>query len=268
MNLLNCTTLVLMHFSKLEPLPDAKRKDFQPLMDVFGERTILCLCSKSWNLRENSIKQVLESLSALDMDDNVLRCCCKVLEKGLSDKIIQVYYASLGLLKVLVGEYSKPFKRSTMHPTLGPLIATLVEKIGDTNPKTKALTSEAILHLASHQNVGANFVGSLLSKRAKPQAWRLIIGKLELLRNIIEQYGILEDGGPRESLLGFVVENFNNPNADVRNEAMKTMIEIHRLDKALALKYLANVKGKIRETYDEKFAEYKPEKSNQLVINR
>lgn len=92
--------------SSAEPIPQGKKKDVEPFIELFGEQTVRCVYSKTWNLREHGIKNIEKALGSTTADEEkVARGCGKIMEKTIIDKNAQVYFATLSLLQVLTGNH-------------------------------------------------------------------------------------------------------------------------------------------------------------------
>lgn len=237
------------------PIPAAKLKEVQPLIDVFGEESIVALFEKKWQLRESAVKNIQKNLpNFADGDPSIiLSMGCKVVELAFEDKLLQVCTAGISLLESIV-EYSTEVSRHTVHGVLQTVLGVVVDRTGDSNARAREAAMKCLVLLASQPHVGVSFVASFVMKR-KVQGWRPILGKLEFLVKMIPEhnFGDSEKRLPRDSVLSFINSNFDNPNAEVRNMAVTAMVEAFRLDSRAVRLAVANVKPQIKDILDAKF---------------
>lgn len=218
---------------------------------------MLPLFSKAWADRESALKEIQQQLPQFEEDPvSVFKTCCKVIEVAFSDKITHVYYAGLSLLQTAVSTFEE-IKKATSHPALAVLLPILIEKTGDSNPKTREHSMSTLHFLAQRPNVGCSFIASHLLKVKKNQAWRPILGRLELLARFISEFGYGDDDHsvPKDTVLRFIIGCFEHANVEVRNAAMNAMVESYKEDKQTTLKYMGSVKQQIRDQLETKFRE-------------
>jgi hypothetical protein len=237
------------------PIPQGKMKDAEPLIQVFGEKTVQSFYSKAWVLRESAVKTIESSLSTLEGDKaTIVKNIVFILNTTLQDKITHVYYASLSLLKSMITGIAADMKKPALISMLGNIFSIIVEKTGDSNQKTKDMSAETILFLAAQPNIGATHVCNQILHKVKSQGWKPVIGRMELLISLIPHFGFGEENVPK-AVIPYIVSVFDNPNQDARTAALLAITEAFKLDAKTTEMYTDKVKPQIKAILEEKFAE-------------
>jgi len=108
------------------------------------------------------------------------------------------------------------------------MLPILLDKLGDSNRRTRDASSDTILWLAQRREV--DMAGMLLAfcdPVDTQTAWRPVLGRLQLLESLIPQFGVSE-GGERgfqlETLMRLVGSAFDCASAEVRSQAIKVTV--------------------------------------------
>eukprot|EP01116_Phalansterium_solitarium_P024298 TRINITY_DN8873_c0_g1_i1.p1 TRINITY_DN8873_c0_g1~~TRINITY_DN8873_c0_g1_i1.p1 ORF type:complete len:927 (+),score=253.83 TRINITY_DN8873_c0_g1_i1:109-2889(+) len=250
-----------------EPIPEARRQELHELLTVFGDDIVAGLISKTWTFRESAIKEIdagaARSQFKADQEDMVFRAYCRVLERGFSDKITNVYYASLRLLLTafqnVFATAAKAQKKLTFNQEISAFVGLLLDKTGDTNSKTKELSLKSALFLAKQPSVGPSMVLQFISaKQQKKDAnWRSLAGKLDLLTLLTQAFGFRDDdfGLSLGRVMEFIVDSFENTNPDVRTASLAALVEAHRKAPDAVRPFVQKLKPAAREPALKKLQE-------------
>ena len=128
-------------------------KDAGPLEELLGEYLVRCLFSKaSWQLREAALAHAAVDLATpgsklasklATAPGEVFRTLARLLARTLSDKMVGVYVASVGLLRALAevapaaaAGGSASFSRDAAA-AMGELLPLLVDKGADLNSRVR-----------------------------------------------------------------------------------------------------------------------------------
>mmetsp|Transcript_2687 Transcript_2687/g.4774 ORF Transcript_2687/g.4774 Transcript_2687/m.4774 type:complete len:965 (-) Transcript_2687:91-2985(-) len=229
-----------------EPLsgPALKEANQLGLVDFFGDAILRMLYSRTWNHRERAVTTVSSQLPTYDFDSpTTLKAVCKFLEKGLSDKIAQVFATSLTLLHEVLDDYAGKLRKADVCTHLDGPALSLVAKAGDTNARNKEMANEAIVYVALHPNAGpAAVCPSIIRMNDKPAQWRPVLGKCTLLTLLLPEIQIGPATGlPLEGLMAFLSFALASPNGDVRNMAVKACVLVHTQTGPRMMPLLKNV---------------------------
>ncbi|GMH32444.1 hypothetical protein BSKO_00278 [Bryopsis sp. KO-2023] len=237
-----------------EPLSASLSKKAQALYPFTGEFIACCVYSRNWQLRDASIRHMMGTIDSLKGSGNeteAFRTLCRVAIEALEDKVANVFHRGVGFFQKLIETFDEQVGQRDVQQVTGEVLPLLVEKTGDNNSRLRDSAKELVINLAKRKDTGLRSMTQILLKPAKKQtAWRPIMGKLELIKELVHICGISKTGMgfELEPLMGFVGKAFNSPNADVRSMAVVVTIEIHKLVGPAVRKLLPNnVNPKIME---------------------
>ncbi|XP_024540141.1 centrosomal protein of 104 kDa-like [Selaginella moellendorffii] len=240
-----------------EPLPETVVKEFSDVLTVMDRYHLECLLSKHWQLRDKSLQVLEKELeSKSHMSDTVtsFRAIHKVVTRGLNDRVSNVFFSSIQVLRAYVTRYAAEVQSRELHSCLGDIASILRDKLGDSNARTKEAAGDTLMFFAMVKEAGLNVIAPLMLKVPKTLAlWKPILGRLQWLLVGIPKFGLQpqgRSGSPgfaTEPLMHFVVHCFNYPNGEVRSAAMKVTTEVYKIIGLGVEKFLKGVKPVIRE---------------------
>lgn len=130
----------------------------------------------------------------------------------------------------------------------------LLDKLGDSNNRIRDASKESIMFIAGLKDSNIRNATHLFVKPVKNQsAWKLLLGILGLLEELVPAFGISKTGDGFElgELMEFVGKAYNSPNADVRSTAIKVTKEVHDIVGPAIRKTLPkDINPKIKEQLD------------------
>jgi centrosomal protein CEP104 len=137
-----------------EPLSAALEKDSAPLIDIFGEYVVRCFYSREWHLREAALlKMAHEVNGGRASGPHTFSSCAGVLSTVMArDRITNVFIAASSkllpaLLSVYAGHGPEAVRRPELATVLEPVVAGLMEKLGDNTPKVRETAMAAIVEV-------------------------------------------------------------------------------------------------------------------------
>lgn len=253
------------------PVPDELRGKSRDVSDqngvtaLVGDYLARCLFSKNWQLREAAITKVTMLLKS-DYEDTPgitqsIQALATIVRIGVEDKIQQVLTGSVTMLNdILAATRRAKMGRSVIAPILDPVTANLVEKLSDGNPRVREGARRGTEILASSANIGPAVVGAhaLRALNAKQKAaWRPILARLQLLTDLISQYGIGNSSGiMAPNVMTFAQNNtcFTHSNGEVRDAAKDLTVAVQKLSGTQAIEgYLKALRPKQLEEYETAF---------------
>lgn len=193
------------------------------LFDVFDRRTIQCLYSKQFVLREKACNEIAANYAELSADKTVcLRATCYVLQKIFSDRIAQAFSAGAGLLEVALHSTTK-VRRADVADYMRMLLPALLAKTSETNVRVRQTARSSLMLLAQNQRLGPAFVArEIVTETKKPLSPKQLQGRLDFLAELVAQCGIDAESPNSfglDMLMPFVIKGIKNPNDKVRNAA-------------------------------------------------
>ncbi|BBN12830.1 centrosomal protein CEP104 [Marchantia polymorpha subsp. ruderalis] len=241
-----------------EPLTDALRGEMGPLLGILDLYYVECLCSKQWQLRDKALQHIVKLLQSRgitgDPSSN-LKLLDLVVLRAINDRVPNIYYGSLHLLKEYVTKYSGEVTPREIQHSVAAFVTILLDKLGESNVRIRDAASETLTFLASKREVGLHIVAHHMLKTPKSQSiWRPVFGRLQWLLAAIPVFGVQPNsktGFMSEVLMSFVHQAFTSPNGEVRNAAVKVTTEVYKLMGATVERYLKGIKPIIRESCGE-----------------
>jgi hypothetical protein len=149
----NCGVLNFEELPRPAPVPSGLLVEFESVAEVFGEYVVGCLISRDWKLREAGLGKVdfeVRSNSILTLK-LLVSGLLPLLQKGVEDKIAQVFVAALSLLNTVLPQ-TVVFRRAELHTGVEGLVERLLERTGDSSKKIAELAGATLVALA--QNFG------------------------------------------------------------------------------------------------------------------
>ena len=239
-----------------EPIPPALEKDAGPVIDAFGEYTAKCMYSKNWMHREAAMQKMEQQVTAGEVGDNareVFRTLCQSLGRLFKDKVANVFSSSCKLLSAAVRSMGPALGPREIHSGVSQLVPQLLEKLGDAHARVRDAAREVIMDLA--QAEPSLVAGPLVKPVRSQSAWRIVLGRLGIMLELIPQNGLGKQGDhglTLEHVMEFTSKAFESPNGDVRSTAVKVALECCAIAGRAVEKYLPrNLKPAIREIIDE-----------------
>lgn len=256
--------------AKCEELPAPERllspEEVSPWVEMYGEYVVRCLKSSTWQLRDAGVlKCALLVPSHPSAAPALARCTLRIAAEALQDKIAQVSYSALLLLKELVKRCEEDgVPRSALWDAgLEGALALLALKAGDGNARLRDQACGALLGLAASRAVGLAAVGHVCCRRMAPKQQnspRSLVSRIALLRDLVEGRGLPAGGafGP-EAVLGFLkaANAFAHSNAQVRDAARELAVAVYAaVGHAPLAPYLAGLRPKQQQEYQAAFDLY------------
>lgn len=253
------------------PVPDdliGKSKDVADqngVTSLCGEYVTRCLFSKNWQLREAAITKIHMRLQEEYENEPGITSCIPALSTivriGVEDKIEKVLLNAVALLDdMLAASRRAKVGRSTIAPALDPATANLVEKLSDSKERIRESARKGMEILASSANIGPAVVGAhaLRPLNAKQKAaWRPIVARLQILTELINQYGLGSSSGiMAPAVMKFAQDNgcFTHSNGEVRDATKDLTVAVQKHTGTQAIEpYLKGLRPKQLEEYEYAF---------------
>ncbi|KAJ3325957.1 hypothetical protein HDV06_002342 [Boothiomyces sp. JEL0866] len=220
-------------------LSDEDMQKYALAISVFGQKTVGCILSPYFNLREKGISDIKNELQT-DLGSNpetICKATFQILNFFGTDIREKANSLFCELYKTLL-EFCKEnqVKAQVVIPPISEGFANLLNKIGDLNPRIKERSLELVVTICDFYHTAPNTVLPLIVKQfnaTKIQSipWKHIKTRLDLTAQMIKEYGMSETGPNNSGLnmnnvTSFAVQFLDHTNAQVRESAFAVLSEI------------------------------------------
>jgi len=237
------------------------------IVGVFGDYRTRCIYSKVYALREAVAHKTAMMLRSAKGEILPLRDClsevCALIRALAGDKIHQVLVRVVQLTEdVLDIVPNTGLKRGSIMPVLDPVLAMFMERLADGNHRIREVARLGVDAFVRCQAVGPLTVG-INALRPLPKqptgslAWRPLVARLQLLRDLVDGFGLEADIGlSLDTAMAFPKDNmcFSHSNGEVRDAARDLTVAVERRTGQAALSsYLKALRPKQLEEYRHAF---------------
>ena len=231
--------------------------------ELFGEYRMKCFFSKNWALREAALSKmtllVPEVCSSTDGD--CAEVVCKIVEIGICDINMQVYFAALVLLDESLLQFENMrLPQEKITPPLSRIIIILLDKLTDSKTKIVDSAELAILSMASSSCTDNASIIRAATRRVRSKEskdGRTVKARLTLLESFSAEFGT---SVPLKRIVEFVLSSnaFEHKDGGVRDSARSlvvTLMAVHGGDSVFALlKNCVEVSERLVEELRVRFA--------------
>ncbi|KAK9826624.1 hypothetical protein WJX74_006438 [Apatococcus lobatus] len=218
-----------------EPFSAADAKDADDLVELLGDYTARSFYSKVWQLREAALLHMQHLVQVgipAERSREAFRTLAQALLRSVRDKVANVFHTTLEVVQSLLEGMAGSVGQREVATLTAELVPVLIETTGSTNARMAAAASENLLHLAGIREVGLAGMAPLFVRPVRNQnAWRPVLGRLQLISQLLPQLGIARGGNGEgfelAGLMRFVGQAFGSPNADVRSTAIRVAAQVH-----------------------------------------
>ena len=238
-----------------EPISSSLTAEASPVIEAFGEYAAACLYSKNWMHREAALGKMERDIArgAVKADREVFHAVCQSLGRLFKDKVANVFASSCRLLATATRAMGPGVGAREVHSNTANLVPQLLEKLGDAHAKARDAAREALMELAEAEL--ALVAGPLVRPVRSQSAWRIVLGRLSIMLELVPRYGLAKAGDhglTLESVMEFTARTFESPNGEVRSTAVKLTLECCAVAGRAVEKFLPkNLKPAIRDVIDE-----------------
>ena len=238
-----------------EQMSSEAEREFGGIIPIAGEREARCLASRSWEMRDAAARRLTERVQQkIELGDDmreVVRPIGKALGRLLKDRV-PAAFSSATALTVAVASLAPSVGQREARDSLTDAIATLCERIGDSNGRIRESASSALTELASESRVGPTVPSHHALRVPKSmQQHKLVIARLQISRRLLQMHGFGE-GLTVAQLVQFAGKMLESSSGDVRSEAIGAIQDAQaRAGKQPVSKHLpSNLKPQIKAAID------------------
>ena len=178
-----------------EPINSSLTQEAAPVIEAFGEYAASCLYSKNWMHRDAALINMERDInkgSVVTNDKEVFRVLCQSMGRLFKDSVANVFVSSCRLLATATRQMGPSVGSREVHSNCANLVPQLLEKLGDAHAKVRDAAREALVELAE---ADLGLVAGPLVKQVRSQsAWRIVLGRLSIMLELIPRFGLAKQG--------------------------------------------------------------------------
>ncbi|CAG8567618.1 5539_t:CDS:10 [Ambispora gerdemannii] len=234
---------------ELEDLSDLGRSAFALSVSMFGDRIVACLLSKKFKWRETALTEVIQRLDVtqgkgydIEGVDKVtmVKAAFQVLQEGFTDSREKLTLQTITLWEALTNfALHHQVPQSSTSKLIEKNFPSLFAKMSDTNPRIKQHATDLFVMLAKTYRSPNQTVVSLVLKpsHSQTQLPKQAKAKVEIITRLVEEFGIAmipkgkfekDTGLSLEGVMEVAVSYLNHSNGEVRDAAVKLVVEVCR----------------------------------------
>ncbi|XP_006871806.1 PREDICTED: centrosomal protein of 104 kDa [Chrysochloris asiatica] len=231
-----------------EPLTEKVLREASSAIDVFGETLVAGAYSKTWSYREDALlalyKQLMEMPIGTPKEDlkNMLRASVFLIRRAVKDIVTSVFQASLKLLKMIITQYIPKHKLSKLETThcVERTIPVLLTRTGDSSTRLRIIASNFIQEMALFKEVKSlQIIPTYLVQPLKANSsTHLAMSQMDLLARLLKDLGTEGSGFTTDSVMRFSVSALEHRVYEVRETAVRIILDLYRRYRTLILEYL------------------------------
>ncbi|CAG9321572.1 unnamed protein product [Blepharisma stoltei] len=222
-----------------EPLGVQQSKFADPLLPILGEDLCRRIFSKAWQFREDGLGIIQNEVSQGSSsqifggsdNSNIYSGVLGAVRYTVGDKVAQVSLKSMGLINTLLNSIAptRAVVRGDVPEHIQSILSSLLDKVGDNNARVRESAEQTFISLTRSDVVGVGpAVQSILKPmKDKSTSQKHIIGRLNLLDNIVKEFQIDNSYVPFQPVAEYALNGFKNTSQDVRNAAFNLLMSIY-----------------------------------------
>ncbi|KAK2851131.1 hypothetical protein Q5P01_007407 [Channa striata] len=231
-----------------EPLTKKAQREAGLPIEVYGIKLVAEAYSKSWSHREGALlavyKTLLEVSPTTPKEDlkNMIRAAVFLAKKGIMDKVLAVFQASLKLLRLLLHQSIPVLKlgRSEVTHCLEQTWPSLLARTGESASRIRTTASAFIQEIAVLKDVRAlQMIPSELVKPFKSNSSpHLAQSRAELLEKLLAELGTENSGFTLDNVMTFCTPALEHSAPTVREAGLRIVLSMYQQHGTAVLSYL------------------------------
>lgn len=231
-----------------EPLTEKALREAGSAVDALGEALVAGAYSKTWSFREDALltlyKRLVETPVGTPKEDlkSALRASVFLIRRAIRDIVTPVFQASLKLLKMVITQYIPKHKLSKLETThcVERTVPVLLTRTGDSSARLRIVASNFIQEMALFKDVKSlQMIPSYLVQPLKANtSTHLALSQMDLLARLLKDLGTEDTGFTVDNVMKFSVGALEHRVYEVRERAVRIVLDMYRQHQALVLDYL------------------------------
>uniref|UniRef100_A0A8C9UVR4 Centrosomal protein of 104 kDa n=1 Tax=Spermophilus dauricus TaxID=99837 RepID=A0A8C9UVR4_SPEDA len=204
--------------------------------------------SKTWSCREDALlglcRRLMEVPVGTPKEDvkSMLRASVFLVRRAMKDIVTSVFQASLKLLKMMITQYIPKHQLSKLETThcVERTIPALLARTGDSSTRLRIMASNFIQEMALFKEVTPlQIIPPYLVQPLKVNcSAHLAMSQMDLLARLLRDLGTGSTGFTVDSVMKFAVSALEHRVYEVRETAVRIILDMYRQHQALTLEYL------------------------------
>ncbi len=247
-----------------EALSAQAKKLAEPYYTLLELSLLEKLFSKNWGFREGGINDISQELASknfvkitMSEEEKIFVNLVGLMGYMVSDKVTQVSLRAMGAIDELLKffPYEVQSFKSLYNSNVDSCLVSLLEKIGDSNPKVRSKVEETCVKLATQGNVPFSTFISHITKTGKKSttSTKHLQGKLNLLIELVKQFGVDSESSASQSVIDYALAGAKNSNADIRNAGYALLVEVYKRIGGTINGYLGDLRPAQKEMLQAEF---------------
>lgn len=231
-----------------EPLTEKALREASSAIDILGEALVAGAYSKMWSCREDALLALYQKLMEIPVGTqkedlkNMLRASVFLIRRAIKDIVTSVFQASLKLVKMIITQYIPKHKLSKLETThcVERTVPLLLARTGDSSARLRVMALNFIQEMALFKEVKSlQLIPSYLVQPLKPNAsTHLAMSQVDLLARLLRDLGTGNSGFTVDSVMKFALSALEHKVYEVRETAVKIILDMYRQHPALTLEHL------------------------------
>ena len=247
-----------------EPLSSQAKKVAESYYALIELSLLEKLFSKNWSFREAGLNDISQELSeknyvkiTMTEEDKIMVNLMGLTSHLISDKVSQVSLRAMAMVEELLKFYPEDITnyKSLYVSNVDSCMISLMEKIGDINPKVRGKAEETCLTLASEGRIPLTvfIVHCTRTSKKGPISTKHLQGKLNLLTSLFKKLGESAKPLASQGVIDFALSGAKNGNGEVRNAGYALLVEIYKHIGGKINGYLGNLRPAQKEVLQAEF---------------
>uniref|UniRef100_A0A8D2AFH3 Centrosomal protein of 104 kDa n=1 Tax=Sciurus vulgaris TaxID=55149 RepID=A0A8D2AFH3_SCIVU len=231
-----------------EPLSEKALREAGSAIEVLGETLVAGAYSKTWSCREDALlglcRRLMEVPVGTPKEDvkNTLRASVFLVRKAMKDIVTSVFQASLKLLKMMITQYIPKHQLSKLETAhcVDRTIPVVLARTGDSSARLRVMASNFIQEVALFEEVKPlQIIPTYLVQPLKANcSAHLAMSQMDLLARLLRDLGTGSTGFTVDNVMKFAVSALEHRVFEVRETAVRIILDMYRQHQALTLEYL------------------------------
>ncbi|KAH0790538.1 UvrB/uvrC motif family protein [Histomonas meleagridis] len=205
-------------------LDPTQRKEAELFIEHFGPEFVIDFYSKNVNSRVSGIINLSNCIREAkgSLQQSLFVRFCHMLRHRLKEQVMKVFSTSLEELMSLAD--SIKFSGDTLRSAIEPHMNMILKRIGGRKDKTSMIIFKFAHWIIDNQYIGIDLLTEHLFQTTKPPIiWTNIEGRLRLIEELLESYGILEGNLDGNVIIPYVFNYLESPKSEVRTNCCRVL---------------------------------------------
>lgn len=226
-----------------DPLSDADKAEAGILLNLFGEHSVGLAYSKSWGLRVQGFEKLCELILGLKSNVDQIRaimCMLPLMRRRYSDSLKAVYVAAVDNTMRLLNNVQ--MNHNDFLTIIHVLLPIAMNKLGDSNQRINEASFEFVIWCSDRDKWAlSELISYSVKPPQSPNQYHILLAKMLLISVLMEKYKNDKGRIKPSEIMGLVVPCLDSRKVEVRNAALKIVVDVLNMYGPSMEKYIKNV---------------------------